>query len=234
MHYHWLIQQPDLPPTPPSPAHLHPHGIHDLNASSCLSLDLSISHWDLGLNHRAPLTTQDVKGHVQKSATLRCKLATHHQDWFVINWHRVSPMDEPVLLVGLPVRNKIPEWGPDISADFQARLRPIITVEKSHVEFNIKLSNLTCEDDGEYSCSAVTLHGEITATSKLTIKELEEVREEPKLGAVCTGSECEDLNSPPSDSLGGPTDDSTRLSSLIGSATLASLACLFHLLWLRL
>ncbi|KAK3740576.1 hypothetical protein RRG08_003353 [Elysia crispata] len=304
---------------------------------------------------KAPLTTQDVRGHMHRSATLRCMLAKHNKDWYVINWHRINLIGDPVLLVRLPVRTKIPEWGPQLSPDIQSRIRPIITVEKHHVEFNIKLTNLTCEDDGHYSCSAVTNQGEIISTAKLTVKAkpqspivtsiltphgkgsslileckadvglpprllywyvrppgdfftrvdddhdipqevhgcrysrtrtvdvtalrsppgtnfrcaypgnidkpgmfndyivednidiagnpaMQEVREEPKLGAVCTGMECSDLEIPSDDSPGGPTDTSPIIPCpSTRPAILIFIVCFFHwlccgsfILWSRL
>ncbi|GFO30013.1 reverse transcriptase [Plakobranchus ocellatus] len=99
-----------------------------------------------------PLITHDVRGHVDKSAVLRCQLRTEnqHRDWYILTWHKVQPDGKQLPLVFLRVNRKTPEWSAEIPFDLRSRIQPIITVERGRVEFNVKISNLTCADETEY------------------------------------------------------------------------------------
>ncbi|CAL1533381.1 unnamed protein product [Lymnaea stagnalis] len=129
------------------------------------------SRHDLGNYGLSPLTATDVTGHLDKSATLRCQLQTgaHNRGWFVITWQKLENAGGTIPLVHLPVSHKVPEWSQEIPPGLQTRLQPIITVQPNHVEFNIVISNVTCSDEGEYRCIAVTPQGEVISSAELTI-----------------------------------------------------------------
>ncbi|XP_059166634.1 uncharacterized protein LOC131948921 [Physella acuta] len=119
----------------------------------------------------SPLTAYDVSGHVDKSVTLKCHLQTglHGRGWYVISWKRIGDHGAVISLVDLPVRDKIPEWGKDLPAQLKARMVPMITIQQSHVEFNLLITNVTCSDEGEFRCIAITPQGEVTAAAQLSI-----------------------------------------------------------------
>ncbi|KAK0042238.1 hypothetical protein Bpfe_028293, partial [Biomphalaria pfeifferi] len=63
----------------------------------------------------------------------------------------------------------IPEWSKDIPPSLQSRIQPVITVQPNHVEFNLHIRNVSCADDGQFRCIAITPQGEIISTAELNV-----------------------------------------------------------------
>ncbi|XP_041365182.1 uncharacterized protein LOC121380434 [Gigantopelta aegis] len=102
-----------------------------------------------------------VSGRIGAKTRLDCRLNDGYR-WYVISWYKLNSDGTKELLVSLPSDTKTPDWSSSDSG-YRRRMRPKISIEKFRTEFNLELTHLSCEDEGQaFQCIIIGQTGTMT------------------------------------------------------------------------